>query len=82
MPRENQLPRIPDPFADSPADCLSRKHSSAFFFFCVLVSSHMHAQTELSSLSSTKVHYNLIINVFDIVIYRNVMLHGPNLLYA
>lgn len=53
-----------------------------FLFFYVLVSSHMHAQTELSSLSSTKVHYNLIINVFDIVIYRNIMLHGPNLLYA
>lgn len=76
MPRENQLPRIPDPFADSP----DRQTERTFFRFlsslCFCLS-----RTELSSLSSTEVHYGLIINVFDIVIYRNVICYA-DLIYT
>lgn len=50
-------------------------------FFCVFVFL-THVRTELSSLSSTKVRYCMIINVFDIVIYHNVMLYGLYLIYA
>lgn len=74
MPRENQLPRIPDPFADSPDRQIERTFFLSFLCLCL-------SRTELSSLSSTEVHYGLIINVFDIVIYRNVICYA-DLIYT